>query len=552
MVRLNIVSTNGPGGAIGQIATVPAAIQKAGYTFDGSGYLEFGTGADGSLPFRVDQSGNVISGGGGTGIQPSGDTTGATDWANIQTALLSFGTLGGAVPGQGGIVTVLPGQVWTNKPLIIPSQVKLKFAGPWASSVKLVTGSNCDVIQWATYNSAAQAAILGVSAASIGNAFYASLEDVTIHGDAFATTTAGYRHGINITMNPADTVAPSDPDFDPLPLISNVITEANTGDGYFHVGRSGGLLYRVTSQCNNGNGFTPSYDTGLLYCLANKNGVGGFYLNHSSVTGAVCKSYNNGQGNTSGSWISGHAYTAGQCVINAGTMYFCILATSGTTAPGGDPAHWTAVAATSPAAWGDGYYWDSNCLEHAWSAIDAQQNSASSYFMNGCACVNLQGTSSAPNFNGATNPNNYAHIQLISNEECNIQLTCSGSNSGAGGAYIYNFDKNFFSNQLVGTSDGTETAMFPTGQGGVFTVWNGIPTFLKAVPTVFFNVQANSYQDKAGTNCTTQGSGVPTNPSGANPVAGDVYFRTDTPTVANQRIYFCTVGGATPTWVGVV
>jgi hypothetical protein len=50
----------------------------------------------------------------------------------------------------------------------------------------------------------------------------------------------------------------------------------------------------------------------------------------------------------------------------------------------------------------------------------------------------------------------------------------------------------------------------------------------------------------------SQGSGAPSLPNGLNPAVGDVWLRTDTPGVANQRIYFCTVGGATPTWVGVV
>lgn len=49
-----------------------------------------------------------------------------------------------------------------------------------------------------------------------------------------------------------------------------------------------------------------------------------------------------------------------------------------------------------------------------------------------------------------------------------------------------------------------------------------------------------------------QGSGAPTHPNGGNPVAGDIFFRTDTPSTANQRVYICTVGGASPTWVGIV
>lgn len=49
------------------------------------------------------------------------------------------------------------------------------------------------------------------------------------------------------------------------------------------------------------------------------------------------------------------------------------------------------------------------------------------------------------------------------------------------------------------------------------------------------------------------GSGVPGLPATVTSVnAGDYYFRTDTPTTANQRLYVCVTGGATPTWVGIV
>jgi hypothetical protein len=50
----------------------------------------------------------------------------------------------------------------------------------------------------------------------------------------------------------------------------------------------------------------------------------------------------------------------------------------------------------------------------------------------------------------------------------------------------------------------------------------------------------------------SSGVGVPTIPGSSNPAAGDLYIRVDTPTVANQKLYFCTVGGATPTWVGIL
>lgn len=48
----------------------------------------------------------------------------------------------------------------------------------------------------------------------------------------------------------------------------------------------------------------------------------------------------------------------------------------------------------------------------------------------------------------------------------------------------------------------------------------------------------------------SSGTGAPTIAG----TAGDFFFRTDTPTVADQRIYVCTVSGAAgaATWVGIV
>jgi hypothetical protein len=48
------------------------------------------------------------------------------------------------------------------------------------------------------------------------------------------------------------------------------------------------------------------------------------------------------------------------------------------------------------------------------------------------------------------------------------------------------------------------------------------------------------------------GSGAPFRPQNMNPTKGDYYFRTDAVTTTNQRLYVCTVGGAAPTWVGIL
>lgn len=53
----------------------------------------------------------------------------------------------------------------------------------------------------------------------------------------------------------------------------------------------------------------------------------------------------------------------------------------------------------------------------------------------------------------------------------------------------------------------------------------------------------------AGTAKISSGTGVPTIAG----TAGDLYIRKDTPTTANQRLYFCTVTGVAgaATWIAL-
>lgn len=69
----------------------------------------------------------------------------------------------------------------------------------------------------------------------------------------------------------------------------------------------------------------------------------------------------------------------------------------------------------------------------------------------------------------------------------------------------------------------------------------------------FFNIASTSLLNSRlpGGGNISQGSGVPTKPFGNNPLAGDIFFRTDTPGTANQRMYVCTTGGAAPVWAGI-
>jgi len=47
------------------------------------------------------------------------------------------------------------------------------------------------------------------------------------------------------------------------------------------------------------------------------------------------------------------------------------------------------------------------------------------------------------------------------------------------------------------------------------------------------------------------GSGVPSGTTVNTSVIGDMYYRIDTPSTANQRIYMCTVAGTPGTWLGI-
>lgn len=399
------------------------------------------------------------------GATTSGDSTTA-----IQNALLSFGTLAGW-NGTGGVVYLPPGDYATSRPLIIPAGVWLVGDG-WSSIVDLTTGSDCDVIQFASYQSASQAAILGVSASAIGNAFYAGIADLQIHGDAFHTTVAGYRHGVSITLNPGTSIAPTDPEFDPLVAIRNVYIKGCTGDGINHSGRSGAYFERVYSAFHNGCAFAPSFDTTMVDCLAAFCNSG-FYMNHGSNVGTGCKSYNHNDY----TWVSGHSYAPNAfggihtMAIDNGQMYFCIAATSGTTAPHLDPSHWTAVSATAPQANGTGYYWDTNAGEQSWAACDSQENSTSNFYLkgpsNGGSGIIIQATSSEPNFNNgqpafsAANPNNYSHVVFDGVQSATVHISTTGT--AARNPVVCRSLNNPSNHVLTATTDGSESAVFVGG-----------------------------------------------------------------------------------------
>jgi hypothetical protein len=396
------------------------------------------------------------------------DPTGSADSTTaIQKALLAFGTLGSTAQGQGGRVYVPPGNFKISKPLIIPQAVRLAGSG-WGSQLTLITGSNCDMIQTATYNSSAQAAILGVSASGIANAFWAGIEKLWLHGDSFGTTTPGYRHGINVTTNPLTSLnntSPADPDFDPMFRVSDLRIEACTGDGYNHSGRSGAYLERVWVAYCNGIGIVPSFDTTMIDCLSEGNMAGG-YFNHTSNLGSGCKFYNNNDV----SWVSGHAYTPGNVVVSANVMYFCILAVTSATAPASDATHWTALTgATAPQATGWDWYWDTGSGGHRWAPIESQEPSKGSFYFKGpnAGPIAIEAQSGNVNFNNgqpsynAANPNHYAAVVLDGVSNVDVRLSTVSQGGGAG--IVCTSLNSPGTNSLVAVTDGTEAAVFNGG-----------------------------------------------------------------------------------------
>lgn len=148
MAELNIVDT-GAGGAQGQIVTPYLQTLVPGYSYGmGNGYLEFGSGTPGSLPFRVDQAGNV------TGASFTGVTVNSVEWFSV----LAFGadrtgtadssaafqaTLNAIAAAGGGVMYIPFGNYLIGTGLTWSSAHSLTVIGdgPGASNIRCNNGS---------------------------------------------------------------------------------------------------------------------------------------------------------------------------------------------------------------------------------------------------------------------------------------------------------------------------------------------------------------------------------------------------------------------------
>lgn len=492
------------------------------------------------------------------GADPTG---GADSTTAIQTALFSFGTATGWLQGQGGIVDLGPGSFHVSNTLIVPSGVTLRGAGPMATVITMSSTVAADVIQWEQFDSAAQATILtatlGGSApaqADLINTFFAGIEDLTVHGNSFHTVIASYNHGITCVTNPLTTAAGSDPGFDPSNHIDNVYVEACTGDGIYAAGRSGTVISNVWLLSNNGNGLTPSFDTLVTNANAGFNGITGVYNNHGATNGSSVKAYNNG---CAAVWTTGQTWAPGETVISSGVMYFCILASSGSsTPPASDATHWTALTgATSPQAWGYDFAWDSGAGGQCWTGIDSQEPSAGSFWLNGCTGITIAGVASTPNFDNqsgsgqnGSNPNDYAAVYVNGANGCNVTVASADLGSVAYALAVTSATR---SNLMI-TTDGSEQGILAPGSSlsGTAALVNGeVQSVLTATQSVTSGVQTLTFSSTLAPNAalgdhfavTLTGNATmsaPTNPPSGSALSQKITF----------ELIQDSTGGRTVTW----
>lgn len=202
MAELNIVDT-GPGGVEGRILTPYLQDLVRGYSFGtGKGYLEFGSGTPGSLPFRVDQDGNVTANsvtGAVSGVdwlnvtaaQYGADPTGAQDsTAAIQAALNQI------IANGGGVVYLPTGNYKILGGLTYASNVPLRITGdgPQSSNIRMANPGTSS-----TYLSITQTGSFGQQ---LGNDGTVIIENLSFYNDHFAGAAADvniavYLSGVN-------------------------------------------------------------------------------------------------------------------------------------------------------------------------------------------------------------------------------------------------------------------------------------------------------------------------------------------------------------------
>lgn len=348
----------------------------------------------------------------------------------------------------GGNIELPPGNVDTSITIVVYSNVALWGCGIGdLSELRLLANSNCDVVQF-----------FRSPDASASNAFFSGIFNLEINGARSSQGVTDFHHGVNVTTNPLTSTAAGDPDFDPTHIISNVRIKNTTGHGYYHSGRSGVRLMNVWVESAGGDCYVSSFDTEFVACHAQAAGLAGWYINHASIRGVGCKSYNNGR---AAPWVSGTAYVAGSYVTSVGILYRASSAVTSATAPASDATHWTSVW-TQTAQAGYGYYWDVNGNGQSWAGCDAQQNATGSYYLKGASGINLTGSAdqlntnlgTAGGVNNSTDPNNYAVLTLDAAYGNVVSLAVASSDH----AYVLRLLNGATGNNVTVASDNTEAS----------------------------------------------------------------------------------------------
>lgn len=193
--------------------------------------------------------------------------------------------------------------------------------------------------------------------------------------------------------------------------------------------------------------------------------------------------------------------------------------------------------------------------------IGADTSGENSYCvtLNGCWCYN----NDAVAFNVAANQNSVTLITPIENTPLAGATASIQTGSGSSVTILgesYTTATNLASGTTTTLQDGSGDVTIP----GQINITNGAAIkFGAALDTDLYRLAAGSLatdghltsfgsMSPGGAGNVTQGSGAPSKPAGNNPTAGDIWFRTDTPSTSDQRIYICTTGGASPVWAGIV
>ncbi len=370
---------------------------------------------------------------------------------------------------KGGTVILPYGVILTSTTIVVPPDINLVGHGIGNSTnsvgtqIKLMDGADCDVIQLMADSSSAQAAILSTATGTsivgsqMKNAFYAVIENISVHGNKQGQTPGTYHHGVQFSTSPFNTADSDDAEFDPTPLFKNVYARSCTGNGFHYVGRSDARFVGCVARFNNGFGFRHSFDTHFDNCDAGFNAVGGWYGANGSVRWTGCKSYNNGNAKA---WTSGNAYVKGEAVISSGLVYFVKANNSSVTAPASDSTNYAAYTPDDINAFGAGYFINATGGLQ-WAACEAQQNAGSGWHLKAITNAVLQGQVGSTNCVDAgasvavTNTNNYAALVLEGSSGVVADIALSGFGASA---YALNITGASARNDIRISGDNTQAA----------------------------------------------------------------------------------------------